>query len=110
MLSRELCRYDISLAGLCEVRWHCNGETTSGVAQRRTGLYGVALAIPKNLRKSLISWTPLSDRLLSARFLHQHGKMTVIIAYAPIDVTDEDAKDAFFDQLHRLLAKPLHTT
>ncbi|GAA6097856.1 craniofacial development protein 2-like, partial, partial [Tachysurus ichikawai] len=76
--------------------------------ERRTGLYGVALAIPKDLRKSLISWTPMSNRLLSARFLHEHGKMTVIVAYAPTDVADEDAKDAFFDQLHQAvgLASP----
>ncbi|GAA6094295.1 uncharacterized protein LOC124628743 [Tachysurus ichikawai] len=115
LLSRELCRYNISLAGLCEVRWHSNGEITAGDhyyfwsgPKRQTGLYGVALAISKDLRKSLISWTPLSDRLLSARFFHQHGKMTVIVAYAPTDVADEDAKDAFFDQLHQAvgLASP----
>ncbi|KAK7940027.1 hypothetical protein WMY93_003353 [Mugilogobius chulae] len=108
LLSRELCRYNITLAGLCEVRWQGSGEITAGDhcyiwsgPERRTGLYGVALAIPKVLRKSLISWTPLSDRLLSARFLHQHGKMTVIVAYAPTNVADGDVKDAFFDQLHQ---------
>ncbi|GAA6087975.1 gamma-aminobutyric acid receptor subunit alpha-2-like [Tachysurus ichikawai] len=115
LLSRELCRYNISLAGLCEVRWHGNSEITTGDhyyfwsgPKRQTGLYGVALAISKDLRKSLISWTPRSDRLLSARFFHQHGKMTVIAAYAPTDVPDEDAKDAFFDQLHQAvgLASP----
>lgn len=42
--------------------------------ERWTGLHGVALAIPKALHKSLISW---SDRLLSARFLH-HGKMILV--------------------------------
>ncbi|MCJ8735785.1 hypothetical protein PDJAM_G00251530 [Pangasius djambal] len=108
LLSRELCRYNVTLAGLCEVRWQGNGETTAGDhcyiysgPKKQTGLYGVTLAIPKTLRKSLISWRPLGDRLLSARFLHQHGKMTVIVAYAPTDVADEDVKDAFFDQLHQ---------
>lgn len=90
------------------MRWQGNGETTAGNhcyiwsgPESRTGLYGVALAIPKALRRSLISWTPISDRLLSARFLHHHGKMTVIVAYAPTDVADEEAKDAFYDQLHQ---------
>ncbi|GAA6081389.1 uncharacterized protein LOC109521465 [Tachysurus ichikawai] len=34
--------------------------------------------------------------------------MTVIVTYAPTDVADEDAKDAFFDQLHQAvgLASP----
>uniref|UniRef100_A0AAQ6AH14 Endonuclease/exonuclease/phosphatase domain-containing protein n=1 Tax=Amphiprion ocellaris TaxID=80972 RepID=A0AAQ6AH14_AMPOC len=112
LLSRELCRYNITLAGLCEVRWQGNGEITAGDhcyiwsgPERRTGLYGVALAIPMALRKSLISWTPMSDRLLSARFLHQHGKLTVIVAYAPTDVADEDVKDAFWDQLHQAVGQ-----
>ncbi len=42
--------------------------------------------------------------------LHQHGKMTVIVAYAPTDVADEDAKDAFFDQLHQTVGQAHHTT
>uniref|UniRef100_A0A3P8SEE9 Endonuclease/exonuclease/phosphatase domain-containing protein n=1 Tax=Amphiprion percula TaxID=161767 RepID=A0A3P8SEE9_AMPPE len=112
LLSRELCRYNITLAGLCEVRWQGNGEITAGDhcyiwsgPERRTGLYGVALAIPMALRKSLISWTPMSDRLLSARFLHQHGKLTVIVAYAPTNVADEDVKDAFWDQLHQAVGQ-----
>ncbi|KAG7483410.1 hypothetical protein JOB18_047994 [Solea senegalensis] len=33
--------------------------------------------------------------------------MTVIVAYAPTDVSDEDVKDAFFDQLHQLFATTL---
>ncbi|CAM4466358.1 unnamed protein product [Leuciscus chuanchicus] len=31
--------------------------------------------------------------------------MTVIVAYAPTDVADEDAKDAFFDQLHQAVGQ-----
>ncbi len=31
--------------------------------------------------------------------------MTVIVAYAPTDVADEDAKDAFFDQLHQTVGQ-----
>ncbi|KAL1276258.1 hypothetical protein QQF64_035881 [Cirrhinus molitorella] len=65
----------------------------------------MALAIPNTLRKSLISWTTLGDRLLYARLLHQHGKMTVTVAYAPTDAADEDVKDAFFDQLHQAVGQ-----
>ncbi|KAI8496714.1 hypothetical protein Bbelb_253690 [Branchiostoma belcheri] len=106
----EITRYDISLAGLCEVRWPGNGETVAGDhclfwsgPEDRTGLYGVALAIPKQLRGSLLSWKPVSDRLLTARLLHQHGKMTVIVAYGPTDVAPDQDKDLFFDQLQELV-------
>ncbi|KAI8494385.1 hypothetical protein Bbelb_276110 [Branchiostoma belcheri] len=110
LLSHEITRYDISLAGLCEVRWPGNGETVAGDhclfwsgPEDRTGLYGVALAIPKQLRGSLLSWKPVSDRLLTARLLHQHGKMTVIVAYGPTDVAPDQDKDLFFDQLQELV-------
>ncbi len=99
------------------MRWHGNGETTAGDhcyfwsgPERRTGLYGVALAIPKALRKSLISWSPLSDRLLSARFLHQHGKMTVIVAYAPPMSLMRMRRMPSLTNSIRLLAKLHHTT
>ena len=110
LLSRELGQYNISLAGICEARWPGNGETItgdhcfiwSGPTDGR-GLYGVALAIPTRLRRSLLSWKPVNDRLLSARFLHQHGKMTVIVAYGPTNQAEEAIKDAFSDQLLQLI-------
>ncbi len=117
LLSRELCRYNISLAGLCEVRWHGNGETTAGDhcyfwsgPERRTGLYGVALAIPKGppqvphqlvTPERQITVGPLS----SPTWQDDSNR-----CYAPTDVADEDAKDAFLTNSIRLLAKLHHTT
>ena len=110
LLSRELSQYNISLAGICEARWPGNGESItgdhcflwSGPTDGR-GLYGVALAFPTRLRRSLVSWKPVNDRLLSARFLHQHGKITVIVAYGPTNLAEEAAKDAFSDQLLQII-------
>ena len=57
----------------------------------------------------MISWNPINSRLLSARFLHRHGKMTVIVAYAPTNVAEEAAKIAFYDQLHQTIQRiPRH--
>jgi len=103
-------RYNTSIAGLCESRWPGSGECSaadhtfiwSGPTDGR-GLYGVALAMPHHIRNSRVSWSPVSDRILTACFLHRHGKMTIIVAYAPTDVTDAAAKDAFFDELHQVV-------
>ena len=116
LLSRELSNYNITLAGLCESRWRGTGETIAGDhlfiwsgPDDGKGLYGVALAIPLHRRKSIISWKPVSDRLLSARLLHQHGKMTVIVAYSPTEVAPDQAKDSFHDQLQDAIqAAPPH--
>lgn len=100
------------MAGLCESRWQGRGEFTAGDhcfiwsgPDARTGLHGVALAMSKHTRRSLISWNPINDRLLSARFLHLHGKMTAIVAYAPTNVADDTDKDTFFDQLHQVVSQ-----
>jgi len=47
----------------------------------------------------LIKWTPVSDRLLMARFSHRHGHMTVIVTYAPTEDASDEEKDMFYDQL-----------
>lgn len=79
--------------------------------EKQTGLSGVVLTIPKPICKTFISWTLMSNRLLSAPFLHQHAKMTVVVACAPTDVTDEEAKDAFFDQRHQVVGQtPPHNS
>ena len=116
LLSRELSQYNIALAGLCETRWRGTGETSAGDhffiwsgPDNNSGLYGVALAIPLRIKRTLIAWTPINDRLLTARLSHQHGKITVIVAYSPTEVAEDQTKDAFYDQLlDAILAAPPH--
>ncbi len=107
LLSYELSRYNISIAGICESRWRDIGDKTEGDhsyiwsgPNDNSGLYGVALAMSKHARKCLIGWTPINERLLTARFHHQQGKLTVIVAY---EVADDLAKNAFYDQLHLVI-------
>ena len=51
------------------------------------------------LKKFLTSWKAISLRVLSARFLHQSGLMSVILCYAPTETSDDSAKDQFYDDL-----------
>lgn len=74
----------------------------------RRGLYGVALAIPLHLKKSLINWKPIIDWLLSARLQHQHGKMPIIVPYSPMDVAPDREKDAFYELQDGIQAAPPH--
>ena len=112
----ELTKYQITIAGLCETRWRGSGEKTTGShhfmwsgPDDRSGLYGVALAVPIHLKSSIISWKPVNERLLTARLMHQHGKLSIIVAYAPTERAPENTKDQFYDQLQPLLqATPPH--
>ena len=99
LLSKELSKLNINLAGLQETRL-CDGfhYLWSG---RTDGKHyaGVGLAMNTKLKKALTSWKAISPRLLSARFLHQSGHMSVILCYAPTETSDDAARDHFYDDL-----------
>jgi len=57
----------------------------------------------------LSSWQGISDRLLLAHFIHRHGHITVVLAYAPTDDSTDVTKDMFYDQLEKtLILVPVH--
>ena len=104
-LSRELQRYNISLAGLTEVRLRGNGLLD---IERATLLYsggehrvhGVGLMLNGTMKRALLGWQPISDRLMVARFQHRHGGLSVIVAYAPTEEADMAAKESFYPRLY----------
>ena len=44
----------------------------------------------------------MSSRLLCARLAHRHGHLSVIVAYAPTEASDDADKDTFYQQLQSL--------
>ncbi len=64
-----------------------------------TTLARSALAMSTNTRKTLISWRSINDRMLEARFEHRHGKLTIIVAYAPTNLAENDKKADFYELL-----------
>ena len=90
LVVRELSRLHLSITALTEVRWPGSGTKTvanstmlwSGRSyNKRTE--GVALALDPSASRALISWRPISERLLTATFKHRHGRLQVIACYAP---------------------------
>ena len=68
-----------------------------------SGQHGIALTIPKHVWSSLVNSKPVSCKLLTARHLHKHDKITVTIAYAPTNIRDEDIKDAYYSWLQSMI-------
>ena len=63
----------------------------------------------KEVEKSLINWKPIYDRLMSARFNSTFAKLTVIVCYAPTEVSEDEEKDVFSDNLQEAIeATPVH--
>ena len=107
LASLEFDKYNLDLIGLCETRWRDSGEHLAGNYHYvwsgpnnnsgKVGQAGVALAISRNTRKSLISWRPINERMLEACFEHRHGKLTtIIVAYSPTNLAENDKKADFY--------------
>ena len=100
----------MSTAGLTETRLTGSGEERIGNSDSllrsggSSGRNGVGLALNSLTRKALLLHEAVSDRLMKARFGHKHGKMTVIVCYAPTNDSDDATKEDFYSALSRCLA------
>ena len=114
LVAKQMVKYRIDIAGFTEARIPGSdltavGNSTllhSGGATRHQG---VALLLSQPMGKALMSWTPISPRLLTARLRHKRCALFIVVAYAPTEQADMQTKDAFYDQLSAALsAAPPH--
>jgi len=70
---------------------------------------GVALVLDKKLSRSLVSWQAISSRILTARMLHKHGHLTVVVAYAPTEDSIMNSNDKFYITVESVVtSRPPH--
>lgn len=60
---------------------------------------GVGLSLSKRIKNTLISYTPVSERIMSARLHSRQINISVIVAYAPTEDAEETVKTSFYQQL-----------
>ena len=111
---REMHRYNLKILGLCETRWTGTGRTRltsgdtiiySGQEEGQPHMHGVALLMTPEATRTLLSWEPVSPRILTARFNSKGRKATILQCYAPTNAADVADKEEFYDQLQAIMDK-----
>ncbi|CAG9576128.1 unnamed protein product [Danaus chrysippus] len=106
-----LCRYNLDLIALQEVRWSGTGQIEkqnftfyySGATKQ--GLYGTGFMVGRKLKPSILGFEPISDRLCSIRVKGKLYNSTFICCYAPINDAADETKDQFYGDLQNVIEK-----
>ena len=108
-LLREFNEYKLDILGISEMRWTGSGKIndSGGTTLLYSGhqdrhVYGVGFMLNKEATRALISWEPVSERIITARFQSRHAKTTVVQVYAPTEDAEDTEKDSFYDQLQNV--------
>ncbi|VDP55298.1 unnamed protein product [Heligmosomoides polygyrus] len=104
-LLQELDIYGLDILGVSEVRWTgsgrliSDGKTVLFSGPERRHERGVGIVLSKRAANSLVSWEPVSDRIITARFRTRHTRVAIIQVYALTEDATVEEKDDFYERL-----------
>jgi len=117
VVAKEMRKYDINVLGIGECRWAGFGRIRlqTGETLLYSGrddnaqLSGGAMLLSRKAASCLISWSLVNDRITMARFNSRYIRTNIVQVYAPINDTEKEAKDVFYEQVQKVLDKiPKH--
>ena len=91
LLLKELEANDVDIVGLSEIRWQGEGHFQSGdsiviFSGGIRGQGGVAMILNKKLRGTMISYNPVSERILVVRLAMRPVNVTVVVVWNTLTV------------------------
>ncbi len=112
ILTQTLESFDYDIIGLCETRVKDVVETNNMILsgnKNNKHANGVGFILSQKAKRSILSYNPISDRLITARFQGQPFNLYIVQAYAPATKADKE-KDkeesaAFYQQLQQAIDK-----
>ena len=111
MLLHELNRFRWDVIGIAETHWLGVQESvvcgckiiSSGRTEGHSS--GVGLLLSRDAQQSLMSYNPVNDRILSARFQLFDGCVTICQIYAPTAEAEENIIDEFYKDLQQEVSR-----
>ncbi|PIO72196.1 hypothetical protein TELCIR_05887 [Teladorsagia circumcincta] len=108
-LLREFKRYRLDMLGISEIRWIGNGRMSSddktilysGHSEKHEG--GVGIVLNKKATNALDGWKPVNERIITARFVTEYTRITVVQVYAPTEVADDEIKNEIYEKLQETI-------
>lgn len=101
IVKREMKRYGVDILGVSELRWSGLGHFNSsdctvyycGSDSRRRN--GVGFICSHDIKKCVMGYNPVSDRIISLRLQCRPMNVTIIMVYAPTSDAEDEVLDDF---------------
>ena len=111
--ARVMNKMNIDILGISESHWIDSGRKVlmSGEtiihSGRDDGVHreGVAIMMSKEAAAALMDWTPVNERIITARFYSNHIKLTMVHVYAPTETYDAPKKNDFYEKLQEVIER-----
>ncbi|KAM0734063.1 Craniofacial development protein 2 [Formica fusca] len=100
-----ITKYGLSVVALQEIRWKGQGELRKRAYSmyysggERPGHQGTGFYVEKKIRKSVLLFEPINDRICRLRLRGRFQNISMVAVYAPTEDRDEEDKDKVYDDL-----------
>ena len=114
-IANEMSNYKLTILGVSETRWTQSGQIrllsghtviySGHQAEDAPHTEGVAVFMDKEAHKAMISWEPVSPRIITAKFRtsSKNIDLFVVQCYAPTNDADDATKQDFYNLLQAVL-------
>ena len=109
IITREMGRNGIDLMGISETKWKGIGQVKSDdysvyfSGNDKIERKGVAFIFTEKIKKCVLGFNPISDRIIKIRIQGKPIHFTFIEVYAPTSTADEEEMDYFYDALQKAI-------
>ena len=106
----EMDRYNLQILGITETNW--NGQVSFKTSTNHTVLFsgseetyshGVTVILTRETSNTLISYSPISHRIMKVRIQAKPHNITFSQCYAPTSLASDDEIEAFYSSLQETM-------